>query len=64
MANLTEEDFIAMAKILKDTCLEMAACDRCPFEDHTDTRDPLMPCLIHGRPYGWRLDELGRGNEE
>jgi len=63
MANLTEEDFVVMAKILRDTCLGMITCDGCPFKDYTGSRDPLMPCLINS-PYGWKLDELGRGEEE
>lgn len=63
MANLTEEDFITMAKILKDTCLGMITCDDCPFKDYTGSRDPLMSCLIHS-PHGWKLDELKWRDEE
>lgn len=51
MANLTEEDFIAMAKILRDTCLEMTTCDGCPFDDPNSTEKFLPTCLING-PYG------------
>ena len=63
MANLTEEDFVVMAKILRDTCLGMITCDGCPFEDTNSTEKFLPTCLING-PYGWKLEKLGRGNEE